>query len=103
VAEDNSSSLVAALAEQGFHRAGERLIAPNGTLWLSLPMLDTTLHSGLRLEAERRLRRSLRQRKSYRSSYDWQCAVEDVECLLVALDSLPADRTEELVGLLRAS
>lgn len=81
--------VIAALSEQGFYRSGERLIAPNGTLWLSRAMLECAGLDGLRGEASRRLRRKLHQRKSYESIHDWQCAVEDAESLLAALDQLP--------------
>jgi hypothetical protein len=87
---DIHDRLVSALSEQGFYRSGERLIAPNGTLWVSRPMLELEGLDGLRYEARRRLGKKLRQRKSYESTYDWQCALEDVESLLVALDGVHA-------------
>lgn len=93
--------LVAALAEQGFYRSGERLVAANGTLWLSRPMLDYCGIDGLRIEAKKLLSRKLRQRKSFESEYDWQRAVEDIEGLMVALDEIP--RREELEPLAEAS
>jgi hypothetical protein len=80
--------MLAALAEQGFYRSGERLMAPNGTVWLSRPMLDLCGVDGLRREATRRLSKKLRQQRSYESAYDWQCAVEDVQSLLSALDQV---------------
>jgi hypothetical protein len=91
----NQLLVLAALAEQGFYRSGERLLAPNGTVWLSQPMLDLCGVDGLRLEAGRRLSRKLRQRRSYESSYDWQCAVEDVQSLLSALDQVDEARQPE--------
>jgi hypothetical protein len=98
---DIDERLIHHLAEQGFYRSGERLIAPNGTLWVSRPMLELSGLDGLRFEARRRLSKKLRQRRSYESSYDWQCAIEDVESLLYALDQVD-DRTE-LVTLAQAS
>jgi hypothetical protein len=87
--------VLAALAEQGFYRSGERLMAPNGTVWLSKPMLELCGVDGLRTEARQRLSRKLRQRRSYESSYDWQCAVEDVQSLLGALDQVHQAREPE--------
>ena len=83
-----SSPFVDALAEQGFYRSGERFIAPNGTLWLNRAMLECSGVRGLRTEAVRRLGKKQRQKKSYESVYDWQCAVEDTESLIAALDAL---------------
>lgn len=85
---DIHDRLVSALSEQGFYRSGERMIAPNGTLWVSRPMLELSGLAGLRREARQRLTKKRRQRKSYESAYDWQCALEDVEGLLVALDEI---------------
>mgnify|MGYP003575739504 CR=1 FL=1 len=98
---DIDERLIQHLAEQGFYRSGERLIAPNGTLWVSRPMLELSGLDGLRFEARRRLSKKLRQRRSYESSYDWQCAIEDVEGLLYALDQVD-DRTQ-VVALAQAS
>jgi hypothetical protein len=81
-----ADSLPAALAEQGFYRSGERLIAPHGTLWLTRGLLeDEAVFFVLRREAAARL---ARRRKSYQSAYDWECAREDAECLLAALEML---------------
>jgi hypothetical protein len=90
--------VVAALAEQGLNSSGERLVAPNGTLWLSRPMLDLCGLYGIRMEAERRLRRTRRHRRSYQSGYDWQCAMEDSEALLMALDQVCESREPELLA-----
>ncbi len=91
--------LVTALAEQGFHKSGERLIAPHGTLWISPPMLEYAGIEGLRYEARRRLARARRQRKLFQSEYDWDCALEDAESLMQALDEIPPREELEAIAL----
>ena len=90
--------LCAALAEQGFCRSGERLVARHGTVWLSRPMLDVCGIEGLRIEAKRRLQRIRRQRHCFQHAYDWQCAIADSEALVVALERVCESREVQVLA-----
>ncbi|MEZ4226399.1 MAG: hypothetical protein R3B13_35970 [Polyangiaceae bacterium] len=73
------------LVSRGWYQSGERLVAPNGTLWLPVRDLCWLSLDGLTHEATQRLRRRKRGRKSYENLYDAFCAVDDAESLLDAL------------------
>ena len=85
---DAASRLLEALRRQGFYRSGNRIVAPHATLWLPCDALPFTDLAVLEREAARRLARKRRHRQFYASPYDWDCAMEDAEALLDAVDEV---------------
>ena len=83
---EQATHLLQALRKQGFYRAGNRIVAPHATIWLAYDALPFTDLDALGREAARRLGRKRRHRHQYLSPYDWDCAVEDAEALLDALN-----------------
>ncbi len=73
------------LFSRGWYQSGERLVAPNGTLWLPVHGMQWLSLDGLQREAAHRLRRRKRGRKAFENRYDAFCAMDDAESLLDAL------------------
>ena len=88
--------LLEALRRQGFYRSGDRVVAPHATIWLAYDALPFTDLEAIGREAARRLGRKRRHRHQYLSPYDWDCAVEDAEALLDALDDAISLRWQRL-------
>jgi len=83
---EHTTHLLDALRKQGFYRSGNRMVAPHATIWLAHDALPFTDLEALGREAARRLGRKRRHRHQYLSPYDWDCAIEDAEALLEALN-----------------
>jgi len=88
--------LLEALRRQGFYRSGDRVVAPHATIWLAYDALPFTDLEALGREAARRLGRKRPHRHQYLSPYDWDCAMEDAEALLDALDDAISLRWQRL-------
>jgi hypothetical protein len=86
------------LSCRGWYQTGQRLVAPNATLWLPLYAMQWLNLDGLQREAEQRLRRRKRGRKAYENAYDAFCATDDAESLLEALGAVLATRWPELAN-----
>ncbi|MCA9594206.1 MAG: hypothetical protein KC776_12870 [Myxococcales bacterium] len=87
-----TAELIAVLTAQGWFRQGERWVAPNGTLWLTHYTLEVTDPETLLAEVGRRLTRRRRQHRSFQSSYDADCSLEDAQGLAEALSAVVARR-----------
>jgi len=92
------SRLWTELVGRGWYQTGERLVAPNGTLWLPIRGMQWLNLEGLQREAEQRLRRRKRGRKAFQNQYDAFCAVDDAESLLDAVCLAVESRWPELAN-----
>ena len=88
-------TLAEALRRQGWYLQGERLMAPHATLWLPEPYLESLDCELVEGQARRRYRR-LSRCSYFRSSFDRDCALEDIQSLMDALAELRQVRWPEL-------